>query len=220
MAYIDESEGARSAKKLAGLGIVLVLHVGLFYALANGLAQSVVQIISTPVQVKILDAPEVKKELPPPPPPAIKAPPPPFVAAPEININLPPPTPRAITQVQSEVRATPTAPVKPAPVVQAVAPTAPRSDPSHKNAQPEYPPAARRFGEEGRVVMRLYILPNGSVGQAEIVRSSGSDRLDQAALDEAKASWRFLPATQDGKPVAAWLQAAVVFKLEGDDPLD
>ncbi len=219
MAYIDEGENARSAKKLAGLGVVLVLHVGLFYALANGLAQSVVQIISTPVQVKILDTPEVKKELPPPPPPTLKAPPPPFVAAPEININLPPPTPKAITQVQSEVKATPVAPVKPAPQP-TIAPTAPRSDPSHRNAQPEYPPAARRFGEEGRVVLRLYILPNGTVGQAEVARSSGSDRLDQAALDEAKSSWRFLPATQDGKPVAAWLQAAVVFKLEGDDPLE
>jgi len=57
------------------------------------------------------------------------------------------------------------------------------------------------------------VLPNGRVGDARIVRSTGYERLDKSALDEAKRNWRLVPATRDGQPVAQWYKVRVTFKL-------
>ena len=42
----------------------------------------------------------------------------------------------------------------------------------------------------------------------------GKPRLDEGACGFAKKKWRFKPATQDGKAVAASLTANVVFQLK------
>jgi len=44
--------------------------------------------------------------------------------------------------------------------------------------------------------------------------SSGSPRLDQAALDTVKR-WRFVPARQGDQSVAAWVVVPISFSLEG-----
>ena len=45
-----------------------------------------------------------------------------------------------------------------------------------------YPDEARRQGREGQVAVRFTIARDGQVLDAQIVRGSGSDLLDQAAL--------------------------------------
>ena len=57
------------------------------------------------------------------------------------------------------------------------------------------------------------MLPNGRVGDARIVRSSGFER-STVTLDEARRNWRLLPATRDGEPFAQWHRLRVVFKLK------
>jgi TonB family protein len=52
------------------------------------------------------------------------------------------------------------------------------------------------------------------VHDAKVARTSGSDRLDQAAVSEAKARWHLRPATRDGRPFEQWLTLRVVFRLE------
>ncbi|MFO7640677.1 MAG: energy transducer TonB [Candidatus Competibacteraceae bacterium] len=57
----------------------------------------------------------------------------------------------------------------------------PRVDASHlNNPAPVYPAPSRRLREEGRVLLDVYILPDGSVGQIRLRASSGFRRLDQS----------------------------------------
>jgi protein TonB len=63
------------------------------------------------------------------------------------------------------------------------------------------------------VLLRLAINADGQVSDAEIVRSSGYDELDEAAAIWVKAHWRYLPALQNGQPVAATTTALVTFRL-------
>jgi len=78
---------------------------------------------------------------------------------------------------------------------------------------PSYPRLARRAGEEGSVVCRLYLSPQGSVERVEIVESSGSTRLDEAAR-EALLGWRFEPRREDGRAVSGTHLHRVTFRLD------
>ncbi len=96
----------------------------------------------------------------------------------------------------------------PAPVLTRV-----RSDPNHPISQPSYPPVAIRMGQQGPVVVSVWVLPNGRVGDVRLDASSGFEALDRAALSEARR-WRLLPATRDGIAVPQWYAVRVVFNLQ------
>ena len=93
---LDYAQQQRQPGKHAiGIGNVLALHPVLGWALVNGLAQRLVEVIKSPLETKIIE--EVKPPPPPPPenlppPPKFAPPPPSFVPPPEVNVN-PPPTP-------------------------------------------------------------------------------------------------------------------------------
>ncbi len=82
------------------------------------------------------------------------------------------------------------------------------------HTQPPYPPIAVRQNLEGKVLLRLTVLETGKVAKAEIVTSSGSDILDQAALSWILAHWAYKPATDHGQPVASQALASVDFNLK------
>jgi len=82
------------------------------------------------------------------------------------------------------------------------------------NPAPNYPPASRELGEQGRVLLRAMINIDGTVAQVVLRKSSGFDRLDQAALDTVK-NWRFVPAQRGEQKVSAWVVVPVAFSLEG-----
>lgn len=77
---------------------------------------------------------------------------------------------------------------------------------------PDYPWSARRRGVEGRVVVRLEVGADGCPTQVELVHSSGSDTLDQAAIFTVW-HWRLHPALAGGVPVAGRVVVPIVFKL-------
>lgn len=81
------------------------------------------------------------------------------------------------------------------------------------NPAPVYPLAARRRNIEGHVLLRAEIQPDGSCSQVEIKVPSHHELLNQAALEAVK-KWRFIPASQDGRNVAAWVEIPINFKLE------
>ena len=89
-----------------------------------------------------------------------------------------------------------------------------RVDAHHPLTQPSYPAARIRFNDEGAVELEIYVLPDGRVGDARVLKSSGFEDFDRAALQEARRSWRLLPATRDGRPLAQWYSLRVVFKLK------
>jgi TonB family protein len=88
----------------------------------------------------------------------------------------------------------------------------PASPLSGKNRPPRYPPAAVRKGIEGRVLLQLEVLADGTVGEVTVVESSGSDLLDEEAIRKVR-TWRFGPARSGGRPVASHVLVPIRFEL-------
>jgi protein TonB len=107
----------------------------------------------------------------------------------------------------------PPAPVAEAPKPAPPAPTPPRPADYLNNPKPPYPHLSRRLGEEGTVRLNILVNPDGSVARLELARSSGHPRLDRSAMDTVQSSWKFEPARQGGKPVAAWVIVPIQFTL-------
>ena len=76
-----------------------------------------------------------------------------------------------------------------------------------------YPDASRRLGEEGTAAVHVCVGTNGKqTATPTVIQSSGKTRLDEAAINYAKAQ-RFSPATEDGKAVDGCINFSVKFQL-------
>ncbi len=215
MAYsysIDDP--AKNSKRTLAFFLVLIIHAVFLWALASGLGAKMVQTVMGPVETKMIEElPDDSKE-PPPPPPDIEQPPP-YVPPPEVSVDLAIDTgpTTAISNATSERPVAAPPPVA-KPVERAVVRTPPST--AGKGAritQPEYPPASRRAGEAGSVQLKCYVKEDGRCSEVSIVKSSGFDKLDEAAVKEVQRNWKFVPGREDGKPVAAWHTFAVTFRL-------
>lgn len=216
MSYAQPQDGA--TKRLTGLTAVVIFHIILGYALVNGLARKIVEVVSQPLETKIIE--ELKKlpqdKPPPPPPPKFVPPPPPYIPPPEVQVQVP--VSASTLAITAVTTAKPVEPV--AAPGQRVAPPAPRA-PVRTSAvvdaracdKPEYPAAALRANETGIVLLAFLIDVNGTATEGKIERSSGSRRLDEAAL-KALGLCRFRPATVDGKPERAWSKIEYEWKLD------
>jgi protein TonB len=206
---------AKNSKRTLAFILVVIIHVLFFWVLGSGLGAKMVQTVMGPVETKIIEElPDDDKE-PPPPPPDIEQPPP-YVPPPEIAIDLAIDTgpTTAISNATSERPVAPPPPVAPKPVERSVVKTPPSTGgKGSRITQPEYPPASRRAGEEGTVQLRCFVSEQGRCSEVSVVKSSGFDKLDEAAVREVQRNWKFVPGKEDGKPVAAWHTFAVTFRL-------
>ena len=75
-----------------------------------------------------------------------------------------------------------------------------------------YPPRSIELGQQGEVLVRVRLEPDGAAAEIVLWRSSSFPLLDRAAL-AAVRGWHFLPAIRDGRPVAAWVEIPVRFHL-------
>jgi TonB family protein len=87
----------------------------------------------------------------------------------------------------------------------------PRPD-SFQNKPPVYPEFAREQGWEGLVLLKVFVRSDGAAASVKIIRGSGYQMLDGAALRAVKA-WRFLPARLGGLPYASTVKIPVRFVL-------
>jgi len=78
---------------------------------------------------------------------------------------------------------------------------------------PNYPELARQAGIEGQAVVKALVDVDGSVISAEILKSSGNQSLDQAALEAAYRA-KFTPAKQRDKPVRVPVSIPYRFTLQ------
>ncbi|HRQ57904.1 MAG TPA: energy transducer TonB [Azoarcus taiwanensis] len=83
-----------------------------------------------------------------------------------------------------------------------------------RNPAPVYPPVSRRRGEQGEVRLRVWVSVAGAADRVAVHQSSGFSRLDEAAV-RAVSEWRFVPARQGGRAVAAQVIVPVEFRLGG-----
>ena len=189
------------------------LHLAVIWAFLNGL-----QIHSAPTPpmtvAEVIDhaAPTPDKPLPADPDPRplhMK------FTLPVIPVDLPTPTDPPLTVIPDDTAVPVTRDLlpgpdhaEPAPVIEGAA-----VDPRHPLTQPAYPMSSRRTAEEGAVLLDILVGADGHVRDARVSWSSGFDRLDQAAVSEAKQHWRLRPARRNGAAFEQWLTLRVVFRL-------
>ena len=80
-----------------------------------------------------------------------------------------------------------------------------------------YPRIQKEAGIEGRAVVQFVVTPAGSVRDAAVIRTSGDDALDAAAL-AAVAGARFEPGMQNGQAVAVRFAVPITFRLPPPPP--
>lgn len=83
----------------------------------------------------------------------------------------------------------------------------------HPPTPPAYPPRAVSLGMEGTALVRALVGPDGITRTLRLHRSSGHRDLDQAALDAVRG-WAFAAATEGGRPIEAWVEVPVRFRLD------
>jgi periplasmic protein TonB len=100
------------------------------------------------------------------------------------------------------------------PVPAPVAVVLPSSDADYlNNPAPAYPRMSRRLGEQGTVVLRVFISAEGRAEKVEVRTSSGYVRLDEVALETAQR-WRYVPGKRGGTPEAMWFNVPIRFVLD------
>lgn len=81
-----------------------------------------------------------------------------------------------------------------------------------QTVMPQYPVESMRAGEEGAAVLQVLVDEAGRASDVRVARSSGYERLDQAAV-RAVSRWKFAPSTQGALAVATWGEMEMRFDL-------
>ncbi|MFM0045187.1 energy transducer TonB [Paraburkholderia sediminicola] len=206
--------------------LILALHTGFMLVASHGRVESRVPVVPPkplPMTVELTRPPvplPQARQAPPPTPQPVKQqaqPPRPLTRAlaPKPSPALTPlvaPPPQATTPADTAVAHTP-APVAPAPAAPPAAETAPIGNAAYlHNPAPDYPPIAQDQGWEGRVLLRVHVLPSGKPDSVDIRTSSGRKMLDDAAV-AAVRRWSFVPAKRGDEAVDGWVNVPIDFKL-------
>ncbi len=100
------------------------------------------------------------------------------------------------------------------PVIQHV--SRPPSLSKPETCRDSYPFFSRVLGQEGTTELALKVMADGTVNDVKVSKSSGSDRLDDAAVD-CVSGWHYRPAIKDDQTIDAPMTVTVDWKLgEGD----
>lgn len=206
------------------VGNVLLFHVVLLWGLQSGLLKRAVELV-VPVQMlgEFIEPP-APTPAPPASPVLVKQP----VAQPKTPSVPTLPQPLAVQQDTAPAQSwvmpvAPPAPLEAITAAAAEATPAPPAAPSVElpfsdadylqNSKPAYPPASKRLGEQGVVIHSVLIGADGLPISAKLVKSSGFDRLDQAA-QTAVMRWRYSPGKRNGVPVAMSFNVPISWVLE------
>lgn len=212
----DAPSGAlkQRAKRLATVGSIVFLHLGLFYALNHGMAQRVAKLPA--VVFATLIQPEASHPAPPP----LKTVALPKLAAPTVpaltQVALPEFAASSASPAAASTKASQATSTAAAPSV-AITPT--QAQPKTISSveylqppQPEYPSMSRRMGEQGKVMLRILVNESGRAERIDVQRSSGFPRLDEAARIAA-ARALFKPYVEDGKATPVYVVVPIDFSL-------
>ena len=139
-----------------------------------------------------------------------------IVPQPKVDVQ---PNPPAI-RVAAEAPADPSPPAAAAPAPAPAAPAGGNGPVKVSNlasnllsgGAPAYPMGSRRKREEGTVVLRVVVSPEGRVAEVSIHQSSGYPALDEAALGAVR-KWRWSPTMRDGRTVTITGLVRIPFAL-------
>lgn len=175
------------AGRTLGIGVAVVFHIALIYALVSGLGHKLVVAITEPIETKLIE--EVKPPPPPPkeielpPPPKVVPPPPVYVPPPEVRVQAPQTQPTIAAQVSDTppppapppqpVAAAPAPPPAPAPAPKPVTASVACSNYAQVMGDAGFPREATRLGlEEGRAVIQFTLTANGEIRDVRALSAS------------------------------------------------
>lgn len=193
-------------KRIAANTLVIALHAAAFALLmapARWSPPEVRETTTTPVVFEERER-EIPPTLPPPEPEIVRRPEPRPVATttPErIVVDAPPVSTEAVFET-GEILAPPPGEAGPPAVTFDTGPQVASLE-YVAHPAPRYPRRALMAGDEGRVLLRVFVDATGTPVDVQIERSSGHRDLDRAAREKVLAEWRFRPAMQAGVPVPA-----------------
>ena len=207
MSYLTQPQN--SSRKMTAIGIAVVFHVLILYAMITGLATKAYHQVIDPIKTVNIKEPPPPKEKPPPPPEKlvdipVVTPPPDVVVQ-----NLPPP-PQTITSTVTRQTyvAPPTAPTAvPAPVEKPAPAPKPavaasravlRGDHGKLISTDDYPDASLRAEEQGTTRVSYDINEQGRVENCQVTQSSGHPRLDTTTCQLITRRFKFTPAKAEG----------------------
>lgn len=222
---------------MAVAGAVVVMHAAGLWAMQYGLTQQKPPEIVIPASViaEFVTPPAAAPTPPSPPPPTPPKPAPKPQPTPEIKKA--PPLPKAIKdptpapaapkgsledndgKPEKNPPAPPAPPTPPTPPAPPAPPAPPKIEQPSSNAAylnnpaPSYPSVSKRMGEQGKVLLRVYINEQGQPEKIEIKQSSGFDRLDDAAINTVR-QWKFIPGKHNGVPEPMWHIVPINFVLK------
>jgi len=78
---------------------------------------------------------------------------------------------------------------------------------------PPYPSLSQMTAEQGTTTLQVAIGKDGAVTDAQVFKSSGSLRLDEAALEHVKANWRWQPPIKDCQTAEATTRVSIAWNL-------
>jgi periplasmic protein TonB len=196
---IRSQTSANKSGHTIALGIALGVNAALAWALSSGLAATLIEKLPEVIKVDVVEE-KIPDKAPPPPPPDMAEPPPPFVPPPDFQIQSEAPPASSIT-VQTKVAT---------PKYQA----APASIGRPHTCGSDYPALSLRLGEQGVTLLSFHIMVDGSISDIKVSKTSGSDRLDEAAV-KCASRWKYKPAIgETGQPTEAPWKANVVWDLK------
>ncbi len=205
--------------------LLLLLHVGAIAALVQAdTAITEPKIDMEPPKLQgMLIAPEPKIAPPPPKaePEPVKPQPKPITKQPPLKPTAPkqktpPPVAKAASAAPALASTKPVTRQAPASSAKTTEPSTqlPSADAAGlNNKAPVYPMLSRKRKEQGTVWMLLLVSKDGLVTELKLKKTSGFDRLDQAALQAVK-KWKFQPARKEGQPIDYWYELPLKFSLQ------
>lgn len=213
---------------LVVVGVLLIHGAGLWLfqsGLLEKMAEVVVpvQLISSSIDVNRAPLKPLANPIAPPPAPPVKS------TKPSLSPLTPQPQPPALQPSPNPTATNPNAPLTTtlataSATITATSPAATSPAPAKvelpthvaaylQNPKPDYPALSVRRGEQGQVVLNVLIGVEGKAQKAEIVKSSGFERLDAAALATV-LRWRYVPGKRGGVPEEMWFKVPLAFVLD------
>ena len=81
----------------------------------------------------------------------------------------------------------------------------------------KYPAESRQRNSQGKAYIGFVIKKDGSIGDIEVVKTSGDDLLDAEAMRVVKAMPAWVPGKQGGENVNVRFTLPVIFRLQGEN---
>ena len=218
------------AKKLTGIGMVILLHVLVIAVLIATMAKEIIKPSDKPVEMMIIQEviPPPPIETPPEPPKIVEK----VAKTPEVQkpvekvvpVEKPVTTPTVAPTIPTVSAPVASPSPSPSPIAAPPAPAADHAPPAPKGETrgvsngeagckaPPYPREALMAEEQGNVVVSVFVGTDGKVKDSKVKKSSGSRTLDRAA-SKSFSLCHFKPALKNGEPQESWYDIPYEFIL-------